>query len=183
MPTKWQIENRERCNEIQRKWRAKNRDRVRGYNSASYKKNAEKRRKYARKWSAENLEKRRITSKIWRDANKEKRNSYARQYNKDNPEKFRGYRANIKERVLNAYGRACVCCGESHFEMLTIDHKEGGGTKHRDVVGAYGSGFYQWLIRNNFPAGYQTLCWNCNCSRGLYGFCPHEKERQKVAAD
>ena len=41
------------------------------------------------------------------------------------------------------------------------------------------SKFYLWLKRNNFPPGYQVLCWNCNCGRSINnGICPHKTERE-----
>ncbi len=33
----------------------------------------------------------------------------------------------------------------------------------------------QWLITNNFPKGFQILCWNCNKAKGVLGKCPHQK--------
>ena len=42
--------------------------------------------------------------------------------------------------------------------------------------------FYIWLKRHGYPQDdFKCLCWNCNCSRGRYGYCPHERE-QAVAA-
>ena len=32
-----------------------------------------------------------------------------------------------------------------------------------------------WMIKNNFPKGFQVLCHNCNLAKGFYGKCPHEK--------
>lgn len=66
----------------------------------------------------------------------------------------------------------CDCCDESLIEFLTIDHIDGGGTKHRVKVG-HGN-MYRWLIRNKFPDGYRVLCMNCNFSYGKYGYCPHK---------
>jgi hypothetical protein len=71
---------------------------------------------------------------------------------------------------------ACPGCGESRFEFLTIDHINGNGNKHRKITGR-GSHFYLWLARNNFPDGFRVLCYNCNCSRGHLGYCPHEREK------
>ena len=30
---------------------------------------------------------------------------------------------NLKEQVLAGYGQECVCCGETFYEFLSIDHK------------------------------------------------------------
>ncbi len=51
-------------------------------------------------------------------------------------------------------------CEETRLEELTLDHISGGGNKEAMLV-AQGKTFpnlYQYLIRENFPSGYQTLC-------------------------
>ena len=55
-----------------------------------------------------------------------------------------------------------------------IDHINGKGTEHRKKIGF---NIYPWLVKNNFPEGFQTLC--CNCSKGHLGYCPHEKSSHK----
>jgi hypothetical protein len=85
-----------------------------------------------------------------------------------------------KKIILEHYGGnppKCACCGESRYEFLSIDHINGGGRQHRKTVHA--RSFYLWLIKNNFPEEYRILCFNCNCARGFFGYCPHEKEREK----
>ncbi len=42
---------------------------------------------------------------------------------------------------------------------LTVDHIEGGGSKHRREL-RYWS-IYKWLVVEGFPSGYQILCMNC----------------------
>jgi len=67
----------------------------------------------------------------------------------------------IKKLVLRYYGRgklACVKCGYKDIRALTIDHINNDGAEHRkECTGV----IYRWLIKNNFPTGYQTLCMNC----------------------
>lgn len=82
-----------------------------------------------------------------------------------------GYRNKRKLRVLEHYGGgkvACIKCGEARIACLSIDHINGGGSKHKESIrtdarakGISGSAFYGWLIAQNFPGGYQTLCMNC----------------------
>jgi len=89
-------------------------------------------------------------------------------------------RKKVRERVFRRYGGerpACSCCGESQDEFLTIDHIDGGGTKHRRSC----RDLYQWLEKNNFPDGFRVLCWNCNCSIGIKGYCPHDQARSKTS--
>ena len=62
-----------------------------------------------------------------------------------------------------SYGQIhCIHCGEANIDFLTIDHingtkvwKERGGDKKASPLCA-------WLIRNDFPDGFQVLCWNWN---------------------
>jgi hypothetical protein len=87
-------------------------------------------------------------------------------------------RKRLKDKIFDHYGRVCSCsgCGEARQEFLTIDHINGGGKKHRQEIGGGGKKLHRWLIKNNFPKEFRTLCFNCNCARGHYGYCPHEKE-------
>jgi hypothetical protein len=88
-------------------------------------------------------------------------------------------------RVLSHYsGRpipCCACCGETRYEFMTIDHIEGGGWQQQKRDGR-GSAIYRWLVRNDFPQGFQVMCHNCNQARGIYGLCPHERERRETAS-
>lgn len=76
-----------------------------------------------------------------------------------------------REQVIAHYGGACACCGETHYEFLTIDHINGNGNAHRREVGA---NIAHWLVKNGFPPGFRLLCANCNFALGNYGICPHE---------
>ena len=76
--------------------------------------------------------------------------------------------------VLLGYGCRCACCGDAHPEFLSIDHILGGGVSHRKRIGG-SIAFYKWLVENDYPKeDYRLLCMNCNHSRGLHGYCPHE---------
>lgn len=79
-----------------------------------------------------------------------------------------------RQEVFAAYGGACVCCGENRWEFLTMDHVNGGGTAARKTDGS-GAKFYAKLKKLGFPKdNFRLLCWNCNCSRGILGYCPHQ---------
>lgn len=81
------------------------------------------------------------------------------------------YRA-LRQKVLAHYGDACVCCGETNFEFLAIDHVHGGGQAHRREVGG-GASFLRWLRDSGYPPGFRVMCHNCNMALGFYGYCPH----------
>lgn len=87
-------------------------------------------------------------------------------------------RADRKLKVLVHYSGnppRCACCGEQYLEFLTVDHVGGNGNNHRRKNGLDGgNAFYLWLIRENYPQGFQVLCMNCNFAKGKYGYCPHQ---------
>lgn len=94
----------------------------------------------------------------------------------------RGKRSASKDKVFDHYGRSCACCGEDVFEFLSIDHMNNDGAKHRAEIGV--SRLYPWLIKNNFPNGFQTLCVNCNKGKFLNkGECPHKTRPLRQAKD
>lgn len=79
--------------------------------------------------------------------------------------------------ALQAYGGAtprCACCDEGTLLFLSLDHVDGGGHQHRQETG--GGGFYIWLRRHGYPAGFRVLCHNCNMGRQINGgTCPHQE--------
>ena len=56
----------------------------------------------------------------------------------------------------------CNECGEDHVEFLCMDHIDDSGADHRREIGAGGDRINMFILRNNFPGGYQVLCNNCN---------------------
>ncbi len=82
----------------------------------------------------------------------------------------------------------CSCCGQNnHTDFLAIDHIM--GIKKMDfepelIKLGYSSKFVgrtliNWIIENNFPKGFQILCFNCNFSKGMKknnNKCPMENK-------
>lgn len=88
------------------------------------------------------------------------------------------YRKKLLQRVLDAYGNQCACCGESNELFLTIDHKNDDGYKLRQrnkmSYPITSGNWYSQIIKAGFPDDLQILCWNCNCGRYRNkGVCPH----------
>ena len=85
------------------------------------------------------------------------------------------YHETRKMLVLSHYGVAgvcrCVICGESRIACLSLDHLSGEGHSDRQRLaeehnsdksrGCSAHQMYSYVINNNFPDGYQTLCMNC----------------------
>ena|SRR3990167_6779901 len=83
------------------------------------------------------------------------------------------YNRRIKRDVFEHYGMKCACCFNKIEQFLTIDHIEGRKKwNHNHLM--KGASLYAWLKRNNYPEGFQLLCWNCNITKGKYGECPHK---------
>ena len=150
-------------------------------------KDPEKAKKYYKEYYKKHKEQSRLKSKRWSQANREKVQKYQKEYRRKNLERlsehnrkyWKYYSQKIRREVLSHYSGdppSCSCCGENHLEFLTIDHIYGGGNKQKKKIGKVGWAFPKWLKDNNYPDGYRVLCYNCNCSRGFYGYCPHERK-------
>lgn len=90
----------------------------------------------------------------------------------------RAHHLALKMSAITAYGKICKCCAYSDVRALTIDHINGDGAAHRRANGIKcPASFYRWLQLNQHPAGFQTLCYNCNHAKGTYKTCPHQEKR------
>lgn len=85
-----------------------------------------------------------------------------------------------KEEVFKHYSSELKCakCGFSDIRALSVDHINGGGTKHRREIGK-GAQFYNWLKKNNYPEGFQILCMNCQFIKRVEN---HEERGRKYDA-
>lgn len=104
-------------------------------------------------------------SKQWYIDNKVNINIKHTQYRNTHKSESKLNRDSIRLIVLKYYSDKEIpeCkCGERHLEFLEIDHINGGGKLHRRTLHLYGNALYRWLIKNNYPKGYQVLCSNCN---------------------
>ena len=112
----------------------------------------EKNPNYGHEWNIKNRDRVKATHKVWRSNHPNYLNMKNRQYRK-------------RDRliILKHYSPDLVCqrCGFSDIRALSIDHINGGGGKHMRDNRIEGSGFYRWIIRNNFPKEFQVLCMNC----------------------
>ena len=100
----------------------------------------------------------------YRDTHKEQKSESDKKRNREN-----------RRLCIEHYGSKCACCGETIYEFLTIDHINNNGAEERRELGINsGTETYKYLIKNNYPEGYQILCYNCNCAKGFYGYCPHQ---------
>ena len=132
------------------------------------------RKDYGRRWRARN-----------QDKVKAARERYRKSGRKNRMNKL--WRMKLRLEVLIHYGGnppICACCSEDIIEFLSIDHINNDGAKHRKELGirresTHGTKFYRWLRNNNFPEGFQVLCYNCNCGRAKMEdkICPHKRAK------
>jgi urocanate hydratase len=108
------------------------------------------------KWLHKNKKKIAARTKAWAVKNK-KRLALVRL------KRAHGY----KVLALTHYGkRGKLCCNWRgchvlNTDMLTLDHVNDDGAKHRREIGVKcGQPMYIWAVKNNFPQGLQTLCAN-----------------------
>lgn len=88
-------------------------------------------------------------------------------------ERAKTIRAAKRKKVIDFYGGRCACCGETIFEFLQIEHMDGIGKHKTGIAPRAGIQLTDWLIKNNFPSGYQVLCVNCNFVKRFGDPCPH----------
>lgn len=145
-----------RCKECDSKWWQVNKDKYK-----------EKRSKYKRKWRTKNIKIIQVKEHDYYLRKKERFTLYQKEYTKK-----------LKLMAIQYYSGGtmrCTCCPKetiNPIEFLSIDHIGGGGNQHRKKVGG---NMYRWLKANNYPDGFQVLCFNCNLAEGFYGKCPHKK--------
>lgn len=125
----------------------------------------EERTKYGKKHYSENKHEYIERARLWRVNNIEHRKIYESKYNEI-----------IRNKVLDYYGSKCNCCGENNRKFLAIDHINNDGAAHKRLVKvSSGRAMYTWIIKNNFPSTFQTLCHNCNVGKkNNKGICPHK---------
>ena len=146
-------------------------------------KTSDAQREYQRNWRHRNRDRHNLLRRVWYRKNKDKILKKSKEWqfvNKERCLKRRHQRTEeLKEKILRYYGGGsveCVLCGENRIPTLSIDHIDGGGTKHRKETGIHGGKhMYRWLEKENFPLGYRTLCMNCQ-------FVEKEKLKNKKKA-
>lgn len=85
----------------------------------------------------------------------------------------------MRQKMFDALGHSCSCCGETEERFLTLEHLAGNGRAHRRSNGVLR--FYREMENEGWPKDkYTILCMNCN--HGKYhngGICPHQAVRIK----
>lgn len=182
MPYKDKEVARQKQREYEKRDRSVNPEKYKIRAREKYLKNREKRLAYVREYRKLYPEKVRLSNKKSREKHREKRLIYRKLYRETVGQWYwdkqlegqKRRRDRMRRIVIEHYGNECSCCKENEYGFLTIDHVNGGGTKHRKTVTATSLPFF--IVKNNFPKDYQVLCYNCNCSKAFTKekLCPHK---------
>jgi len=194
------LKNKDKIRIYQRIWYRKNPEKVKLYRLRQkitikewFKRNSHKIKEYNEKYKEK--------KKVWTQKNKERLKEYHKKWREKNMERdlrlkktyYQKHKKRInllsKERLIKRkllcfakYSNddiKCACCGEREWKFLSIDHINNDGAEHRKKIGNKGGDhIYRWLVRNNFPKGFQVLCHNCNQAKGHYGICPHQQKNE-----
>jgi len=123
---------------------------------------------YSKQYTLNNVEKLKKKRRKYRLKNFERLNKNQRQYRIDHHDEIVQYDKNRwcldRIRCIEHYGGSCVVCGESRIKFLVLDHVDNNGNVDR---GGRGDKVCRRIIRNNFPLGFQVLCWNHNWLKHL----------------
>lgn len=156
----------------------KNPDEKREYHQKYCREHREKFRGYGKKFRENNRDRINAEKRQWYHENiisqhKRSREKYIR-YKEQSRESHRKRRMLVKKFIVAYYTdgkNCCACCGEKELQFMTVDHINHDGAKHRKSVPP--GRFYEWLIKNYLPDGFQILCFNCNCVEARGRICPH----------
>ena len=123
---------------------------------------------------------------------------YTKQWKENNKERrqFLTLRAKRRRRleIIVAYGGLCECCHEHTTEFLSIQHANGNGKNHREVIGMTGSdpmlkdlkdrGYpVKFDLPDGTPIHIKIMCHNCHYSTDHYGYCPHKTTKSQFGFD
>lgn len=156
---KYALENKEKIAAYKIEYGEKNKDRIRARKKAHYELNKETINKKQR---------------AFYEIHKDKLLGRNRDWLKTHPEKIKEYgkrrHQKVKLDVLNHYGHGnphCKICGIKNVQYLCLDHINGDGNKHRKEIsrGSAGYNMYRWIQKNNYPDGFQVLCFNHNFAK------------------
>jgi hypothetical protein len=176
-----------RTKEEHHKYYLEHKEEINKRNNDYYSKHREQIVERCRKYRVENREKIKTQRHERYETHKKSENKQSQKNYEKHKERIlkqhKERRASIKLRVLTHYGGNpphCQCKGcyyldhDCPTQFLTIDHINNDGAEHRKQIGEHT--IYHWLIKHNFPEGYQVLCMNCNWAKRLNGVCPHENK-------
>jgi len=137
----------------------------------------EERQAYCRAYARAHSEELKQYRKVWYQVNleeiKRKSHIYYQTHKKQHAVTNQENRDRTKFEVYSHYSGGtplCAHCSITDIDILSIDHINNDGAKHRKLIGQVrtaGASIYYWLKRNGYPKGFQVLCYNCNMKKEI----------------
>lgn len=82
----------------------------------------------------------------------------------------------LRDRMIDAYGAKCACCGETIRAFLTLGHVNNDGATERKEIGKNPKKMWEKAIKEVDSGRYVLLCWNCNAgAKSNNSVCPHKE--------
>jgi hypothetical protein len=174
------LTDEEKRREYNKRYRQTHREKFNAYNRERYAKDPTAQKLATKNWTFRNRQRCNERIARWMRLNR------PRLYNPNTPDgmarrqrenaRKRGYTAVNKEQVLSHYGPngklkcSWTGCLVSDVDMLSLDHIDDNGAEHRRQMGGLGKAahLYRRLIRDKFPTGFQTLCYNHQMKKELF---------------
>jgi hypothetical protein len=155
----------QKAKERRERYYIEHREEIRAKARKYYAEHPEIKKAQGKRWYAEHRDER----LKWNFENKEKRAEYYITHREEAKEKNKQRRILLRLDVFGHYGGKCAFCGDANPNHLSVDHINNNGAEHRRSMGDAKSRFYRWLKENNYPEGYQLLCFTHNFEKGHYG--------------
>jgi hypothetical protein len=160
------LDNKEKISEYTKEWRNENKEHVKEYKRNQMR---ERRSHPEQREKDAAYSKRRYSEKS--EVLREERRKYYRAHREKSIDGVKNYNDNLRLEVIYFYSNGemtCDCCGNTHLEFLEIDHINNDGSEHRKKIGVGGSVLVRWIIKNNYPDGFQVICRNCNIEKSKF---------------
>jgi hypothetical protein len=136
----------------------------------------EEKKAYRAKYYQDNKEEHDRRSKEWYRNNADKKKEISARYAATHADHIKSRRLELKRICIEHYGvdSGCVCCGTKELSFLSLDHIKDDATEDKKRRGGIKNLQYRTIVKDGFPIGLQTLCFNCQWGKRINGgFCPH----------
>jgi hypothetical protein len=139
-----------------------NRAKVRAYS----KRNREKRKAYMKRWYAAHRAGQLAYCKHYQITHRKALQQYSVEHYAERQALSRQRWAAERIKVLAHYKSHCRWCGETNQLFLQLDHVHSDGHTHRKTI--HKASLWHWIIKHNYPKGFQILCANCHFAKTRY---------------
>ena len=87
--------------------------------------------------------------------------------------------SHYSKKLSNADFPVCACCLYDDIRALNIDHiiPRSKLSASEKLIPRAGQQLWNYLKLNNYPKGYQILCYNCNLMKKANVDCPHKFDK------